>query len=637
MNNVAPTATFTAQSPVNEGTSFNLSLTSPFDPSSVDTTAGFQYAFDCGDGSGYGAYATSNSQSCPTADNGLRGVKGKVKDKDSGETEYTGSVTANNVAPTATFTAQSPVNEGTPFTLSLTSPLDPSSVDTTAGFEYAFDCGDGSGYGAYATSNTQSCPTTDNGTRSVKGKIKDKDSGETEYTGSVTVENVAPTATFSAQSPVNEGTSFNLSLTGPFDPSSVDTSAGFQYAFDCGDGSGYSAYAASNTQSCPTTDNGTRSVKGKIKDKDNGENEYTGSVTVSNVAPTVTDVSITPAAVVEGATTTFTITGKCSDPGADTWIAILVWGDGSALENLGPVACDASTFTKSASHNYVDDNPTGTASDAYLINLIVTDDDLGNDNSSDYITVHNAAPGIVSMSGTAAPTPIGGGVSVTATFTDGGTSDTHTCTLSWDDSTSSTGAVTETNGSGSCSGTHTYPSAGVYTIGVTVTDDDTSSASAVYQQYVVIFDPNAGFVTGGGWINSPTGAYAPNPTLTGKANFGFVAKYKKGAVVPTGETEFQFKVGDLNFHSTSYDWLVVAGAKAQYKGWGTVNGVANYKFLLTATDGQINGGGGVDKFRIKIWNAATGVAVYDNAPGASEDIDSASPQALAGGSIVIHK
>ena len=48
-----------------------------------------------------------------------------------------------------------------------------------------------------------------------------------------------------------------------------------------------------------------------------------------------------------------------------------------------------------------------------------------------------------------------------------------------------------------------------------------------------------------------------------KASVGFVSKYQKGNNVPTGETEFQFQVAKFNFHSTSYDWLVVAGAKAQ--------------------------------------------------------------------------
>jgi len=31
------------------------------------------------------------------------------------------------------------------------------------------------------------------------------------------------------------------------------------------------------------------------------------------------------------------------------------------------------------------------------------------------------------------------------------------------------------------------------------------------------------------------------------------------------------------------------------------------------------------------------VVVYDNVPGASDDINSAKPQAITGGSIVIHK
>ncbi len=51
-----------------------------------------------------------------------------------------------------------------------------------------------------------------------------------------------------------------------------------------------------------------------------------------------------------------------------------------------------------------------------------------------------------------------------------------------------------------------------------VTDDDTANASLNYQ--FVVYDPSAGFVTGGGWINSLTGAYMANPNLTGKANQG---------------------------------------------------------------------------------------------------------------------
>jgi hypothetical protein len=41
----------------------------------------------------------------------------------------------------------------------------------------------------------------------------------------------------------------------------------------------------------------------------------------------------------------------------------------------------------------------------------------------------------------------------------------------------------------------------------------------------------------------------------------------------------------FNFHSETYDWLVVAGARAQFKGTGTINGTGNYDFLLTAIEG----------------------------------------------------
>ena len=118
----------------------------------------------------------------------------------------------------------------------------------------------------------------------------------------------------------------------------------------------------------------------------------------------------------------------------------------------------------------------------------------------------------------------------------------------------------------------------------------------------------------------------------------FRCAYKKGQSLPTGETEFQFHAGSFKFHSTVYEWLVVSGPKAQYKGSGQVNGAGDYGFILTATDGQVSGGGGVDKFRIKIWNKASGAIVYDNVldSDATDDLDNAKPQAIAGGSITIH-
>ena len=169
---------------------------------------------------------------------------------------------------------------------------------------------------------------------------------------------------------------------------------------------------------------------------------------------------------------------------------------------------------------------------------------------------------------------------------------------------------------------------------MTVTDDDT--LFDVEERMIVVYDPSAGFVTGGGYIDSPAGAYRPDPALEGKATFGFVSKYTKKAT-PQGNTEFQFQAGGMNFHSGDYDWLVVTanGTRAQYKGYGTINGSGDYGFILTAYD---NGepGSGVDQLRIKIWDRATDELVYDNRLGASGDVDRADPQIITNGNIAIH-
>ena len=110
-------------------------------------------------------------------------------------------------------------------------------------------------------------------------------------------------------------------------------------------------------------------------------------------------------------------------------------------------------------------------------------------------------------------------------------------TYAWDFGDSS-------SGSGVMPG-HSYSEAGIYTVCLTVNDGDLSSEANCTM--AVVYDPSAGFVTGGGWIDSPAGAYAADTSLSGKATFGFVSKYKKGANVPDGNTEFQFNAGDLNF------------------------------------------------------------------------------------------
>ncbi|MGD8792726.1 MAG: PKD domain-containing protein [Anaerolineae bacterium] len=190
--------------------------------------------------------------------------------------------------------------------------------------------------------------------------------------------------------------------------------------------------------------------------------------------------------------------------------------------------------------------------------------------------------------------------------------DSAECTIDWvyNDPGPDIGTVT---------GSHAYRDPGIYTLQVTVQDIFGQFDTSTYE-FVVVYDPEGGFVTGGGWIDSPPGAYVPDPGLAGKATFAFVSKYKRGATVPTGNTHFQFKAGELGFHSESYDWLVVnrGGSWARFKGSGLVNGNLDpngneHRFMLWAGDGAISGD--PDTFRIKIWEEdASGVEhiIYDN-------------------------
>lgn len=237
----------------------------------------------------------------------------------------------------------------------------------------------------------------------------------------------------------------------------------------------------------------------------------------------------------------------------------------------------------------------------------------------------NVLPGVGAIAAPADPIQVNTTINVSAPFTDPNILDTHTAVWSWGDGSTSPGVVNEVNGSGSVVGSHTFTTPGAYEITLTVTDNYGGTGTGVYD-FVVVYDSTAGFVTGVGWINSPVGAYPAHATLTGKANFGFVSKYKKGTTVPTGNTEFQFQAGDLNFHSDGYQWLVVNqdGTNAQFKGSGTINGAGDYLFMIWAGDGT------PDTFRIKIWEE-------DESENETVRYDNGFSQAIGAGSIIVHK
>lgn len=358
------------------------------------------------------------------------------------------------------------------------------------------------------------------------------------------------------------------------------------------------------------------------------------TITVSNAPPSAS-LATGPANAVEGDQLTIALTGA-TDPGpADRQAGFSYAFDcGQGYGDFGPtssVSCPATT----------DDGP-------HPVGAKVRDKDLAVTEYTRSVAVQNFVPVVTRLELPAAPVAKDAAVTAQALYTDRGTGDTHIAAFHWDWNLQTNASNVQTPaqqaaGSGSsASATTAYTTAGVYTVRVVVEDDEGDRgdrvSSADVPAYVVVYDPTAGFVTGGGWILSGAG----DCTLTtaceqasGKANFGFVSKYHKGATTPSGDTDFEFRAGGFRFVSTSYEWLAVAGARAQFKGVGTVNGIAGFGFLLTAVDGHISGGGGIDKFRIKVWEL-TGLqrVVYDNQRGDLDD--SPATTALGGGSIVIH-
>ena len=98
--------------------------------------------------------------------------------------------TVIDVAPTAAISNSGPVTQGSPVTVSLGNPYDPSSADTAAGFRYSFALTEAALSKTYATTGTTASATytlATAGTYTVWGRILDKNNLYTDYSTPVTV------------------------------------------------------------------------------------------------------------------------------------------------------------------------------------------------------------------------------------------------------------------------------------------------------------------------------------------------------------------------------------------------------------------------------------------------------------------
>lgn len=166
-----------------------------------------------------------------------------------------------------------------------------------------------------------------------------------------------------------------------------------------------------------------------------------------------------------------------------------------------------------------------------------------------------------------------------------------------------------------------YPVPGLHTVCVRGTDTAGNRSQPVCTEFAV-YDPSAGFVTGGGWFQL-NGTGKQN-LITPKVTFGFVAKYLPDKLEPQGSLEFHIKNETFNFHASKFDWLVVdpQQGSAILHGEGMLNGAATYQFQLWVTDNH------PDTMQIKIWKV--------NSSGETVVFDNQFDQPLEGGGIVLH-
>jgi PKD repeat protein len=179
--------------------------------------------------------------------------------------------------------------------------------------------------------------------------------------------------------------------------------------------------------------------------------------TGGNTAPTITSATITTPI---DENDTATLDGTFNDPDqGDSFTLTVDWGDGSAPEVFN---YPAGTTSFSESHQYLDDDPTGTPSDVYAVSVMLADSGGGTATAALDVTVNNVAPAV--NAGPDFSVVLGAPADFSGSFTDVGTLDTHTYEWDFDDGNTDSTTLTPS---------HTFGAVGIYAVTLTVTDDDT--------------------------------------------------------------------------------------------------------------------------------------------------------------------
>lgn len=340
--------------------------------------------------------------------------------------------------------------------------------------------------------------------------LTDDDGGLAAVTAFTTVNNVDPVfdEVVVPLGPINEGQEYVI--TGSFDDVGLDDT--HSLSVDWGDGT-TSVFGDGSITIDQTARTFTATHVYTLENRyfpvltltdDDGGQAFSGDffIDVLNVAPDLADLAVSSSEIVEG--DFITLTGRVVDPGDGWFLIVIEWGDGSTttLGDDGPTAIASNTANApppdffdfqtrrfSASHYYIDDDPTGTPFDVTLITVTVYDSSENYSEAVVPITVFNADP-IVTLE-PASPNVVrenDGFVTITGRITDAGIADEHVVIIDWRD-----GSVTRSDDRNSG---FTFNEDGTFTAYHYYVDDNpTGTPEDIYSILVTVVDDDGGVGT----------------------------------------------------------------------------------------------------------------------------------------------
>ena len=523
VTNVAPSFAAATNATVAEGSTFTRSV------SFTDPGADLWIAtIDYGDGSALVSLNGLNpSTPLPLAHlypvDGIYTVTITMNDGDGGIGTQSFVLTVTNVAPTVSGGADRTIGEGTPVTL-VAVITDPGANDPLT-IRWTVVASNGQVI-AQGIGDSFTFTPLDNGTYTLTVTATDEDAAVGTDQVVIAVTNVRPTLTLTGPSTIDEGTLYRLVL-GPSSDSGTDSVT--QYRISWGDGSPVEVFTVPGEVAHLFVNQGSPTINVTLVDEDGTHVDVASkTLTVRNVAAVLTGITTNVITVFENGLVT--LTGTLSDPGAqDVHTVKILWGDGTTEQNVTLVA-GAREFT--ASHQYPDDKPTGTAADVYSITARISDGTVDSDTRSVNVTVANVAPAFGSLTLSSVTLTEGTSLAINGSVTDPGGLDVHSVSVDWGDGSPvqnlslSPGKI--------FAGNHVYAIPGRYNVATTASDDDGGMVISVRVVTVedlppVIAPLNSGSVAAGA-VFTKAGSFTD---LTGpEDSWTATAAYDNGPLLP---------------------------------------------------------------------------------------------------------